>query len=235
MPLGSSDFTTVAATGGTATWTTSTNLRMTQNSTQFQFSYALATTTLNSGIIIAQSKISWSTNGGGSEDIGGMKLTNAGSLPGTNIHTTVTNASITSRWTGGNYRPTCGSSSWNSYDPGSSVTQGKDCKIVYDTSNNNIKLYYWGGSSWTQFGTTQTYDILGGTAIRLVLYYSYLTNSIGNLDFDNIYFGTFASDYSTQYPPATTSIKTVLGLAQSSVKTWNGLAIASVKTINGLS
>lgn len=33
---------------------------------------------------------------------------------------------------------------------------------------------------------------------------------------------------------ATTSIKTILGLAKASVKTVNGLAIASVKTVNGL-
>jgi hypothetical protein len=200
MPLGSSDFTTVAATGGTATWTTSTNLRLTQNSTQFQFSYGLCNNTKNSGIIIAQAKISWSNNGGGNEDIGGMKLTNVGSLPGTNIHSTATNASISSRNTGGNYRPACGSSSWNSYDPGSLITQGKDCKIVYNTSNNNIGFYYWGGSSWTQIGTTQTYNILGSGPLKLIFYYSYLTTTIGNLDFDNIYFDTYAADYSTQYP-----------------------------------
>jgi hypothetical protein len=84
-------------------------------------------------------------------------------------------------------------------------------------------------------GTTQTYNLKGAGSVQLVLSYTRINTSIDTLSFDDIYFDSYASDYSTQYPASATSIKTVLGLSKASVKTWNGLAIASVKTINGLS
>lgn len=49
-------------------------------------------------------------------------------------------------------------------------------------------------------GTTQVYNILNGGSIYMMLGYGIITNSIGTLTFDSIYFDTYAADYTTQYP-----------------------------------
>lgn len=234
--LGSSNFTTSVRTGSTLSWVTSTNLRMTHPTTSFESTTAVTNFSKSGNYIIAQCNLTWATNST-SEDVCAMKLTNQATPATSNEHSQTTNAQISSRQSsGGKYRLTAGTSSWNSYDLDSSITKGKDVKIVYNTSNSEIKFYYWNTSVWTQIGTTQTYDIDGaGNPLYLVIHYTNTAGSdCGNFDTDNIYFDTYAADYSTQYPAPATSIKDVNGLAKANVKTFNGLAIASVKTINGL-
>jgi hypothetical protein len=229
--LTSSDFTGATSAGSTITWT-GTQVSISRPSTQNNASHTDTNTTYNSGIIIGQAKFSFAA-GGGSADMASIMLTSS-SVPLFQAYATTYAAKISSRNnTSQKYRLSAGAATWNSYDLDTSTTNGVDVKITYDTSNNNIKFWAWNGSSWTQMDTTQTYDIKNGGNVKLSLQNTNLFVDIAPV-WDNIYFGTFASDYSTQFPPATTSIKTVLGLTQASVKTWNGLAIASVKTINGL-
>lgn len=196
MPLQSSDFTTIA---GTPTWTWSqvtfpwaTTVKLTNNS-----NYA-------SNIIYCQSDLTWVTNSG-SEDIAWIILSSNATMPAYGIDT-LYSAKITSRsaswW---EYRLFIGTTSYNMYDNSPWITKGKSIKITYNIATNDIKFWYWNGSAWTQMGTTQTYNIKNGWSLYFHLFYDIIVNNIGLTTLDNIYFWSVASDYSTQYPPVSTT------------------------------
>jgi hypothetical protein len=226
--LGAADF-TATNNGSTITWLTATHVQVTRSSSSTWLKGNVGKT---SGVMVFQSLLNWNGSAN-NEDVVGLKLSSATlSAP---VYSPAPSASITSRESsGGEFRVSCGFASWNAaQDLDSNIAKNQDVKIVYDPSVNSVKQYYWNGSSWVQMGSTQTVDILnGGTVYPSLIYANTAGTDNGPLDCDNIYWTT--GDYSTHYPAAATSVKTVIGLAQASVKTWNGLAISSVKNINGL-
>lgn len=191
-PFTSSNWTTVT---GTPTWT----------GTQVTFPWASTVKikendTYNSNIVYCQTDLTWTTDST-SEDIAGMALTSNSSLLSA-AYTTTYSAKITTRNdTGGKFRLFAWAGTYNSYgDSALSVTKNKSVKITFDTSNNNIKFWYWSWSAWTQMWTTQTYDIKNGWTLYFHLWYDIIVTSIWVTTFDNTYFGSVATDYSTHYP-----------------------------------
>ena len=74
-------------------------------------------------------------------------------------------------------------------------------KIGYDISTHNIELWQLTGvDTWTQIGTTQTYNILQADTIDLAIVPNdnASSNDIDYLYIDNVYIST--SDYSTSIP-----------------------------------
>ncbi len=190
----SSNFTTVT---GTPTWT----------GTQVTFPWGTTVKikendTYNSNIIYCQANFTW-TNNSVNEDIAGIGISSNSSLA-TAWYTTTYSAKITTREdTGWKYRLFAWAATYNSYwNSATWITKGKDVKITYDTSNNNIKFWYWSGSAWTQMWTTQTYDIKNWWTLYFHVWYDIILSSLWLTTFDNIYFGSAAIDYTTQYPPS---------------------------------
>jgi len=229
--LTSSDF-TLTNNGSTSTFT-GTQWNCTRPSTGSS-SWILTNVGYNSGIVILQADLTWAIDGTSSnEDLVGIKL---GSSADTSfIYDDLYSAKITSRTAAnGRYRLFGGAGTYNTYGTDTAVTKGKAVRIVFNFADNSLKYQYWNGSSWAALGTTQTINIGNSGTLYGTVFYDNIDTTVGSVTTDNMYLGTYASEYTTQYPAAATSIKTVLGLSKASVKTWNGLAIASVKTINGL-
>lgn len=192
-----SDFTESAASGSTITWTGG-KIAISRPSSQYASSYAYTNTTYNSGIIIGQAYMYFGA-GGGIDDFCHMMLTSS-ALTSTYANAVPYAAKCGSRTsTSSKFRLDAGAATWNSYELESSVTCGVDVKITYDTSNNNIKYWYWGGSAWTQFGTTQTYDIKNGGNVKFAVQNTNVFTDVAPY-WQDMYFGTYAADYSTHYP-----------------------------------
>jgi hypothetical protein len=192
--LASYDF-TATNNGSTITWVTSNEVNITRSSSSTWLKGNVGKST---GVMVFQSYISWGANAN-NEDVCGIKLTSA--TLSNSAHVTAPSASITSREaSGGEFRASCGFATWNAaQDVDSNVTKGKDVKIVYDTSDNSVKQYYWNGSSWTQFGSTQTVNLLnGGTVYPYIISVNTAGTDNGPLNCKDIYWTT--GDYSTQYP-----------------------------------
>lgn len=83
------------------------------------------------------------------------------------------------------------------------ITKGKDVKITYDYTTNEIKFWYWSGSAWTQMWTTQTFD-LDWTLYALFTQEDTASYTGANpVTIDNFYMVDTAN-YSTQYPSSST-------------------------------
>lgn len=94
------------------------------------------------------------------------------------------------------------------------------------TTVDGVSTHFWGGDpdAWSILPTAS--EINDNTNFRIRLQNN-LIGGTNDPSLDYIAVNVF-------YTAATTSIKTIKGLAVASVKTVNGLAIASVKTYNGL-
>ncbi len=152
-----------------------------------------STKSLASGIVVAQSNLTWTTSSD-SEAFGGLCLY----VDDSNYASIVSRSSAVS---GGNYRlrvVTSGSVSYNNDDSG--ISKGKDVKIVYDVANTTIKFYYWDGSAWVQMGTTQTFSLGTPLIIALASQDDPGFNGANPITFDNLFLTK--GDYSTQYPTA---------------------------------
>ncbi len=110
-------------------------------------------------------------------------------------------AQITGRTAaGGKYRLFIRQASTTAYDIDTSQVKGQDVKIEYDFTAHTIKFYFWGGSSWTQLGTTQTFN-LGATAFIVFTAADSVSNTGANpYIYDNAYL--VDGIYSTQFPPS---------------------------------
>lgn len=114
----------------------------------------------------------------------------------------------------------------------------------YDTGMSYGTLYYMKTKRDEAVGTYGTlYNYVYSDSGRTTLVHSQTITLHENADFQYLYSfsakgsaGGTLTGYTQNFDlqEATTSIKTVNGLAKASVKTVNGLAIASVKTVNGL-
>lgn len=144
--------------------------------------------TVTSGVATLSGNLDWTDPGTG-ETQGGFRL----QVDGNNF------ASITSRDNGGKYRLVIVSGGSAVYDNRPGITKVKDVKITYDISSHNIKFWYWNGSTWTQMGTTQNYN-LGSTLYAVIGWddwSSYPNADLGKVD--DVYFTDV--DFATQYPP----------------------------------
>lgn len=199
--LVSTDF-TATTNGSTFTWTDS-QLSMTRANTNFG-AIAITNVGKTTNYIIAQCNLDW-TGAGGSEDIVGFGI--GSNTPSGYVYDTAYYAKITSRSDiGSEYRLWAGAATYNSYSNSTTgITKGKDVKIVYNTSNNEIKFYYWNGSTWVQMGTTQTYNIKNSGTVYLSLFYDNIQTTVSPAVFDKIYFDSYTADYTTQYPPTGTA------------------------------
>jgi len=149
--------------------------------------YLLSDLSLSLGIITAQCNLTWTTDGS-SEAGGGIHL-----YKDDNNY-----AAIRSRSGGGDYGLRIYSGGEFVYSVDSEITKGKDIKIEYDVSATTIKFFYWNVNTWTQMGTTQTYDLgtplfLGFTSGDGIAY-----NGADPVIIDNAYL--VKGSYATQYP-----------------------------------
>lgn len=202
MALTSSDFTT-----NNSNWWSVTR---TWNSVEISYTgawmiWAKCNDTQNSNIIYAQCNLTWNPTGE-QEQFWGMIISSTDFNVNTVSYNQPYNISINSRAQSSTWRYAL--SLWTNtplvyYNTTTWIDKWKDVKITYNTSNNEIKYWYWDTwtSAWVQMWTTQTYDILQGWDIKLYLYNNYL-NSLWSETYtmNNIYFWNAVTDYTTQYP-----------------------------------
>lgn len=191
-PFTSSDFTTQA---GSPTW----------SSNQVTFPWASTIkikniNTNNSNIVFIQWYFTWVTNDP-NEDLAWIILTNQSSLPSVWYQTTYS-AKITSRsYNWWQYRLYWWAWTYNTYNNDTiNINKWTDVKITYNTSNNQIKYWYWNWSAWTQMWTTQTINILNWWTLYFHLFYDVILINLWTTTFNNLYFGSVLSDYTTHYP-----------------------------------
>lgn len=195
--LTSADFTTSNGDGGTVTWTWTQVVITDPNTSKSVFTKC--NNTYNSNIIYAQANMTWTANAAAG-NLWGIYISSTNFVTSSQLHTQNYHALAGSRGTASaniRLRINTTSNVYNLDNAWQNVPQ--DVKITYNTSTNDIKYWYWNGSAWSQLWTTQTYDILQGSTIKL-----YLTNvdvwDTNTYTYNNIYFWSAASDYSTHYP-----------------------------------
>lgn len=190
-PFTTADFTTQA---GSPTWT----------GTQVTFPWGTTckiknTNTYASQIVYIQSDFTWATSAA-NEDLAGIILTNQSTLASSAYSTTYA-AKITSRnsawW---QYRLFGWAATYNTYGLEPSINKWTAVKITFDTSSNALKYWHWNWSAWAQMWTTQTINILNGWTLYFHLFYDQILDNLGTTTFDKLYFGSTATDYTTQYP-----------------------------------
>lgn len=161
-------------------------------------------TKVTSGVAVAQCNLTWTTDGN-SESWGGMFL-----YKDANNYAFISSRSDA----GGQYRLRIVTGGTERYAVTSGLTtKGKDVKIW--TDGTDIKFYYWGGSSWTQMGTTQTYSLGYDLYIKFSAQDASTFNGANPITIDNAYLS--GEDYTTQYPAATTTEKSLTVTASSSL------------------
>jgi hypothetical protein len=74
-------------------------------------------------------------------------------------------------------------------------------KVTYDIETGDIEFFYWNGSSWTQMGTTQNYDL--GSTVKFAITAADNTTYTGGdqINVDNAFLTK--GDYDTQTPYCT--------------------------------
>lgn len=192
--IDTSKWTTHITTSGTIS-VASSELQLTRPASG-TYNYMDSVSTQNSQIIFAQAYVSWDTNSA-DEDIVWFILTSASTPVHGNWYTYWAWITSRSNWWQYNIKTR---NSGAVYNLDSTVTKWKEVKITYNTADNNIKFWYWDTSVWTQIWTTQTLDIKNWWNIKLIVYYDYISQTVGTWHIDNLYFGRISADYSTQYP-----------------------------------
>lgn len=156
----------------------------------------VSSSSVASGVAVAQANITWTTDGNG-EAVGGLFLWKDND----------NYAYIGSRSTGGTFKLEIWSAGTRVYNLESSTAKNKDVKIW--TDGTTIKFYYWGGASWTQLGTTQTYSLGYGLKYVLSCQDYNGANGANPVTIDNAYFCD--ADYSTQTPLSQYSFQASVG------------------------
>lgn len=185
--------------GGSVTYTAPGKIEMTRPSSNPTF--VRVKLNKDDRFVIVQANFTWQTSSV-NEDFAGIILHSQ--YPSSTIYDIPYSAKITTRASaGGLYRLFAGAATYNSYSLDTAVAKGKDVKIVFDTATNKIGFWQWSGS-WVRMGTEQTYAILNSKSLwATFFYYNLGITSLGTVTYDTPYFGSYDSDYATQYPPST--------------------------------